>query len=300
LVASGGKRGLLAAAESGRFFSPRFAALTMNAHLLAMPVLAQERAGLPTQKRSLVGAGLYGTAFPLGGTLLLTADHVISNAEAVGEMVVGIYGVVAGTEEGIAVHADSTVVKRWPEFDLAALEVSESFPPLRWSADELPMVSSIFAAGYGMGYSKADNALFLRGFSGTVVTGYPTSRIVGRELPGRPWIYETSFTALPGLSGSALLARGNVVVGCIIGNSQSYTVLDRWQEDTEEDGCKRTTEVREVYSPGIAIQSKHVLTLKFDDGSTVRDKITAAGGEVNAKIPRVVTYDGDAIRRVET
>lgn len=248
-----------------------------------MPVLA-------IQGGPLVGEGLYGTAFPLGGRLLLTAEHVVSNVQAVGEIAVGIFGVVAGTQQSISAHADAAVVARWPDLDLAALEVSDSFAPLRWSAAELPMLSPIFATGYALGYSSAEKALFIRSFSGTVVAGYQTSRIVGRALPGRPRIYETSFMALPGLSGAALTTRGNVVVGCIIGKSQSYTVIDGWQERrTDEDGGVVTVEVRESYSPGIAIQSKEVLALGFSDGSTVRDRIVAAGGDVDAKIPRLLT-----------
>jgi Trypsin-like peptidase domain len=218
---------------------------------------------------------------------------VVSNAQTVGEITVGVFGVVVGTQEGNSAHAEAVVVARWPDLDLAALDVFEvldPFAPLRWSTDELGMLSQIFATGYALGYSPAEKGLFNRSFSGTVVAGYQTSRIVKRDLPAKPRIYETSFPTLPGLSGAALVARGNVVVGCIIGNSQSYTLLDRWQEcRTNEDGGVTTVEVRESYSPGIAIQSKEILALSFGDGSTVRDRIIAAGGEVGAKIPRLLT-----------
>jgi Trypsin-like peptidase domain len=255
-------------------------------HQIAMPVLA-------IRDGPLAGEGLYGTAFPIGGRLVLTADHVVSNAQAAGKIAVGIFGVVVGTQAGISVHAEAVVAARWPDLDLAALdlfEAGEPFAPLRWSTDEVGMLTQIFATGYALGYSRTENALFIRSFSGTVVAGYQTSRIVKRTLPANPRIYETSFLALPGLSGAALVARGNVVVGCIIGSSQSFTTLESWQEHrTNEEGGLTTVEVRESYSPGIAIQSKEILALSFGDGSTVRDRIIAAGGQVGVKIPRLVT-----------
>lgn len=245
-----------------------------NIFHVALPVTAGERHVSP---QTFTLKGLYGTAFPIGGGLVLTADHVVRNARATGyEMLVGT------NHRGSALSHDTDLHCSWADVDIAALRVDDidDIPPLNWTARPLATLEAVRALGFAFGFEPQHGSVVARGFAGHIAAVRPFY-----DLPGRPPVYELGFAAPSGLSGAALL-RGDssVICGCVIGNrTTEMNVLSHVEIVSEDDGKHHRTERverRDYLHLGIAIRSEAILELMLPEGNTVREHVEARGAKV--------------------
>jgi hypothetical protein len=243
----------------------------------ALPVTTGERRYTPgtfTLKQ------VYGTAFPIGGGLVLTADHVVTNAEASGhEMLVG------SLHRNKMLSHDTRVHARWPEIDIAVLAVDEldDLAPLTWTADTLRTLDAVRALGFAFGFEPDTGSVVARGFAGWIAAVRPFF-----NFPARPPAYELGFATPSGLSGSALLRYdAPIVCGCVIGNrTTDMNVLRHVEIVIEDDGTHRTAERSEHHDYlhlGIAIRSEALLPLRLPSGRTIAEHVQEHGGRVEAR-----------------
>lgn len=164
---------------------------------------------------------VYGTAFPILPGVLATALHVISSAEANGELAVCRVEGTIGARELRTYRLRS--VERYRDVDFALLECPDfqHLAPMPVSFDPLAIFDEAKAIGYPFALDPERLTLVHRGFSVHVVTR--------RELyhvPGQPPGYELSFPTPKGLSGAPLVARcddGLCCYGYVV-QQQSVTV----------------------------------------------------------------------------
>src|SRR5712664_3821706 len=122
---------------------------------LAHPVMA----GIREPERFRI-SGLYGTAFPLGGELFLTAHHVVENVRSTGELLLLGHGLGTDAprpgEYRPFLSAEAIVTDAWPELDLAALRVrGVEYGALEWRSTILLKFEAIRSLGYAYGYDVA-------------------------------------------------------------------------------------------------------------------------------------------------
>jgi trypsin-like peptidase len=152
---------------------------------------------------------VYGTAFPIGGGLFVTASHVIADVEADGFPALSM--LVPG-EPLRAYRVNATA--RYSAFDLGLLR-SESprlrdLPSMPIDFDRtLGMMLDASAVGFPLAMDPEHLTVTPRAFSGRVV-----ARRRMTQLPGQPMGYEVSFYAPRGLSGAPLVSTGYGVPRC--------------------------------------------------------------------------------------
>jgi hypothetical protein len=234
---------------------------------IALPIFAGTDAG----KHYRI-SGLYGTGIPLGGGCVMTAYHVAANVEATKQLMLVGYG-VAPLYTSLA-----RVYHSWPDYDLAVLRADAlKSPPLNWFPGQLQSMAEVRTMGYAYGLDLQENTVTSRAFLGAVaaVRNFP-------NLQARPGIYELSFAAPRGLSGSGLFPPyGPLVYGMIVGNHRTEMLVFSDRETIEEAGGERTIVERyEALNLGIAIRSDVILGLPFPDVGTVRDYVRSQGGHV--------------------
>jgi hypothetical protein len=227
-----------------------------------------------------VGEGLYGTAFPIGGSRFITAQHVTNAIAATGGQIhLGWPHAGQRLIYGASVPmAPANLLQEWPEVDLAAIESpGVDYRAGVWAAGEVPNVLyPVSATGYPFGFDISTHSLTLRAFSGTIVSS--RSFDLGRR-GNRTFVYELSFAAPRGLSGAALLADG-VIVGCVVGNQSAGMMVYAGEERLDEAGAVTRVERFEALHLGIAIRTDVILALKFPDGQTVREWVGAHNGTI--------------------
>lgn len=227
---------------------------------VAIPVFAgTEEAG----RLSTSTMNFHGTAFPFGGSMLLTAFHVAANAEASGNRV--LIGWPPPRPNKPFEFMNASVVQTWPHVDMAAIMVPGTmFPPLSWNASQLPLLTQVRAYGFPHGYEP--RALYHRAFAGPIV-GHRTTY----KFSGQPEVYELQFAAPLGLSGAALLTGDLEVAGCVVGNATSMLARHGSTEAVSEPIRCTKDDDWDLLHLGIAICASEILQLRFDGGSTIHD-----------------------------
>lgn len=219
--------------------------------MLTFPVLAE--VGGSTLPRAFE---VYGTAFPLGGDLLMTANHVIENVAATKKAL--LLGFVVGEDVELPNLrvCKASLVHRWPDVDLAVFRAPGlRLNPLNWRASILPVFHGVRTTGYAFGMNREALLVAPRGFTGSVVVSRPFER-----FPGQPWIYEVSFAAPRGLSGAPLfLSEGPTVSGCIIGNSETKMLVFSSAELLKAEGETVRLEQYEALTLGVVVRADEIL-----------------------------------------
>jgi hypothetical protein len=188
---------------------------------VAIPVLA----GIQNADRYSIKA-LYGTAFPLGHSMLLTAAHVVENAEQSAATML-IAWPPAGFNEPLNVSV-AYLVQKWSGVDLAAIAVpNQMFPVLDWDARPLPFLTTVKTFGFPYGIDLDHRTLTHRALTGPI-----SGSRQYLDFTGGPWVYELQFAAPRGVSGAALLTEVGRVAGCVVGNSISECASSRRRQSS--------------------------------------------------------------------
>lgn len=226
---------------------------------VAIPVFAgTEEAG----RLSTSTMNFHGTAFPFGGSMLLTAFHVAANAEASGNRV--LIGWPPPRPNKPFEFMNASVVQTWPHVDMAAIMVPGTmFPPLSWNASQLPLLTQVRAYGFPHGYEP--RALYHRAFAGPIV-GHRTTY----KFSGQPEVYELQFAAPLGLSGAALLTGDLEVAGCVVGNATSMLRAMAAPKRSASRSAVRRTTIGTCYT----WESRYALRRFFNYGSTAALQFT--------------------------
>jgi hypothetical protein len=119
--------------------------------------------------------------------------------------------------------------------------------------------------GYAYGLQEVDGekTIVTRAFQGRLVARVNRFKPLGHRGDVFP-VYEMSFAAPRGLSGSPLLsAQGSIVVhGLMIGNSDSRMLVFASQETVQESRETTRVEHYESLSLGIATQGPFIMSLE--------------------------------------
>ena len=236
---------------------------------LALPIFAGAEAGAYYRITTL-----YGTGIPLGGGLVLTANHVAVNATGAGPIVLVGHDLA---RRGPYPTTPATSFHSWPDYDLAVLNAPAlRTKPLDWTPALLPQMGEVRSLGYAFGLDQRDLSLTVRAFVGSVVSRRPFP-----PLPACPEVYELDFAAPRGLSGAALfLPHGPWVSGIIVGNFRTEMLVFSDRESVDESGRQTIVERYEALNLGIAITAETVLRLPLPTGQTVRDHVVAHGAGI--------------------
>src|SRR5881296_3215227 len=149
-------------------------------HDIVVPVL-----GVVLDNGTPVMREAHGTAFPIGGSLFLTADHVPQEVDAA-DLVLTIG---AGRDgEWLAVKA--SIHTRWPEVDLAVLEADEPrLEPVDWTTTEVPIFEPVRTLGFPFGADQRHSTLSARGLVGHVAAGRQFPELTGTPEISRSAVF---------------------------------------------------------------------------------------------------------------
>jgi Trypsin-like peptidase domain len=165
---------------------------------LHFPVLALKR-GVPKAETSR--PIVYGTAFPIGPGVLLTAGHVWEAAFADGIPILSKIPVPGGTFRPLQV--DDAELFRTIDVALISCPALGDVMPLPLDFDRrLAIGDPAYAIGFPMAVDAEWVSIVHRGFTGHVIT-----RREMYHIPGQPPGYELSFYAPQGLSGAPLVSH---------------------------------------------------------------------------------------------
>jgi hypothetical protein len=142
---------------------------------------------------------VYGTAFPIGRGLFVTAAHVLAGASGDGQPALGV--IVAG--QPVRPYRVS-LGEQFDAVDLAVMrcEPLDHLPPLPLDFDQpLGLLSEASAVGFPLALDAEHVTISPRGFAGHVVARRPMY-----QMPQQPVGYELSFFAPRGLSGAPLIS----------------------------------------------------------------------------------------------
>lgn len=231
-------------------------------------------------ERFKIEGEVLGTAFSLGDDFMITAGHVLREAQARGHsIVVGLsqpdgFFKAAKVTDSEQLQADISIFK----VNYVYPESRNWFHGLKWRDNSLNPYCRIRSVGYGFGMHTVDDEkqVIVRGFEGHIVSVLSIFKPIG--WIGKPFeVYELSFLAPCGMSGAPLLnSMGNVEVqGIIIGNSQSKMLVFRHEEKIKDSGNYTSVEQYEVLNLGIAVTAKVVLQQNSRLlGGSIRDYLT--------------------------
>ena len=225
-----------------------------------------------------------GTAFRIGGTLFMTAGHVVTTIKSSGMTgVVGVFDRNGREMRALAISRSEVIdgdvgIVETEAVDRESGESSESLP---WSTRSIGHFDDLCSVGYAYGFyrSKDRNSIIQRVFRGYVVADPVDFAPIGYPRDGFA-AFELSFAAPRGLSGAPLiLDRAGVlqVAGVVIGNSQSrMPILER--EDVSDDGHERViVQQYESLTLGIATQARAILDQRSELlRGTVREYLKSA------------------------
>jgi Trypsin-like peptidase domain len=210
-----------------------------------------------------------GTAFGIGAGCFMTAAHCIREGVSLGWMALG-------TTDGKQLRAWN--ISAWElvdDYDLAIFQADVSVPVkyFPWHTSELPMATTVKAAGYPYAIEPGRDRMGIRSFVGHVVS----ATTFGRLAPDPP-SYELSFQCPRGLSGAPLLIRHGdsmLTTGIVIGNQRTEMLVFSERESVS-DAKEVVTERYEALQLGIALQSRALLDLgpfKVLNGRTIRQHL---------------------------
>ncbi len=223
----------------------------MNAFDFVFPILAAKEKTVAAEPLELVQ--VYGTAFSIGGDVLVTACHVMDAAMQHPDYRVG------RAEGGALFGTAITEVHRFPEHDLALLRAPvAAAKALRWETTQLHLLEGVQCLGYPYAYEKTEQVLTMRGFKGNIV-----AQVTFRRLPSRPRAYEVSFQAPRGLSGAPLWTTDGelAVAGVVIGNQSTEMLVFSSREQIAEEK-ELLVERFEALQMGLALQTQALLALE--------------------------------------
>jgi hypothetical protein len=214
-----------------------------------------------------------GTAFGIGDGCFVTAAHCLRSGMKAGWMALG-------TTDGKQIKVWN--ISSWElidGYDLAVFraDVSVSVKKFPWHEHELPMNTSVTAAGYPYAIEPGRNRMGIRSFVGHVVSA-TTFGLLATDPPS----YELSFQCPRGLSGAPLLLRHGesmLVMGVIIGNHRTEMLVFSDREIVS-DVKEVVTERYEALQLGIALQSRVLLDLgpfQILNKRTIRDHLAFEG-----------------------
>lgn len=240
----------------------------MTAQLLPYSLTFPVLHAVPRPPDGFSGTGdVAGTCFSLGGDLFLTAGHVARGITQSGKLGV-ILVVPPAAEHPIALRVADTEEL---QSDLAVLRVPGATQygghiyPLRWRRQPIVQLDAIWTLGFAYGSHRLGEQtnVIQRAFRGHVVSDPPAYEIP--EVASYPLcIYEISFAAPRGLSGSPLLfGEGSslteiAVAGVVIGNSTSKMLVFSSREVDSISSEVSIVEQYESLSLGVAIQATSV------------------------------------------
>jgi hypothetical protein len=246
---------------------------------------------MPVYRATRLAPGLYqivgeieGTCFSIGGDICMTAGHVVRTLQASGDVpVVGVFD-----QFGIGHQPVEIVEMEDLPCDVGLLRLGEMTEDWREYVQAIPWqqrgarpFGNVFALGYAYGLYRAGDrtSVLQRGFRGHVVAQPIDFLPIGYR--GDPFhVYELSFAAPRGLSGSPLLTDNThpQALGVIIGNSQSrMRILER--EEVEAGANTRTViQEFESLSLGIAVHAREIMQLESKLlGSEIRTHVRSHG-----------------------
>lgn len=210
-----------------------------------------------------------GTAFGIGDGRFVTAAHCLREGMKSGWMALG-------TTDGKQLRAWNIVA--WElvdDYDLAVFHADVSVPVkcFPWHAGQLPMTTTVKAAGYPYAIEPGRDRMGIRSFVGHIVSATTFGR-----LPSDSPSYELSFQCPRGLSGAPLLIRHGdsmLITGIVIGNQRTEMLVFSERESVS-DLKEVITERYEALQLGIALQSHALLDLgpfKVLNGRTIRQHL---------------------------
>jgi hypothetical protein len=189
---------------------------------------------------------IYGTAFSINNGYYLTAGHTIKNIKADGRIPGLAY--CPSTEYFTSEIKD---IEFHNNFDICIIKseipISKCF---KWEENDLKYLANILSAGFPYALDTEKNVINLRAFKGYIVSRSPFS-----VLKNKQQIYELSFQAPRGLSGSPIIYTSSLkIAGIIIGNISTKMLIFSEEEvlNSEE---KKTIERYELLQFGIAIRA---------------------------------------------
>jgi hypothetical protein len=182
---------------------------------------------------------------------------------------------------------DGTQIRAWnidpcelvDDFDVAVFRADVAVPVkcFRWYTGQLPMATTVKAAGYPYAMELDRNRMGMRSFVGHVVSATTFGR-----LRTDPPSYELSFQCPRGLSGAPLLIRHEdsmLITGVVIGNQRTEMLVFSERESISETK-EVVTERYEALQLGIALQSRALLDLgplQILNGRTIREHLAHEG-----------------------
>jgi V8-like Glu-specific endopeptidase len=192
---------------------------------------------------------IFGTAFPIGPNLFLTAGHVLKAAAE--RAFVGL-GVAIG-ENLRALKTTSYEIIESHDIGLIAIPWGRS-KGFVWTISECGMLESVQSIGYPYAVDRTNMSIVLRGFTGHIVS----ARYL-HHLSAVPKVYELSYPCPRGLSGAPVWTASRNVAGIIIGNSISE--MDVYSEKEIDTQGRAVTVYRRVEALhlGIALQTSAVI-----------------------------------------
>lgn len=214
-------------------------------------------------------ANLLGTAFVLGQGALATAGHVVEAIENAKRPTLRKMG-----RNGIATPIPIKASEKWEFVDFGIVLADYVSTPIPWSLSGVVERTDVWTEGYGFGLDLNRRKLVNRHFKGHVVSRQifqNRTEIEPTRMPPddfRTPILETSFMAPKGQSGAPLLARlggsGHIVVGIIIGNSETSLGAIAQRELLEDSGVVERYEIHNYMHLGQAISSECLLHIESE------------------------------------
>lgn len=228
---------------------------------LSMPVYLARR--LRQDVYQMAGQ-IEGTCFSIGGDIFLTAGHVVQTLQASDLVpVIGVFD-----SHGHAQQAVPVIEMEVLRCDLGILKVGAIHPPendcvahLPWAGRPLGQLDSVQSLGYAYGIHQIEGrtSIIQRAFRGYVVSDPVDFKPMGYS--GDPFhVYEVSFSAPRGLSGSPLMTTSAHLkaTGVVIGNSQSRMLILESEEVERGGGGRTLIQQYESLSLGIVVHAGEV------------------------------------------
>jgi len=234
----------------------------ISTYSISFPIIAAEKV---INERYLISGDICGTAFALGTEYFMTAGHVASSAPHSNnqQLVIGILGPDGFFKAAPIIETEDIGT------DIALLKVRFPFPEsekrvqrLKWSEKSIDTFEHIRVAGYAYGLHVVgeNKSVVIRGFQGHVVTSL--LEFLPPGMKGKPFkVYELSFAAPRGLSGSPLLnCHGTILIhGVLIGNRESRMSVFRDEEKVSDQQGVICVERYEALTLGIAVTANEIL-----------------------------------------
>lgn len=213
--------------------------------------------GVEKSNKEYILTNIFGTGFSVAENIFFTAGHVVQEIQAQ-ELTVSIGINVENTIR----HFPVTDVEVLPEIDLAILKTETSLKAakqFRWNLKKLGMLQEVSAVGFPFAVDFSESKAYVRSFRGYIVSEHDWERLLTK-----PRVYEISFLAPAGLSGSPLLLMDipPSVCGYIIGNSKIEIPVLRDIERISEDKSKIIVERYEMSTFGISITIESIMDIK--------------------------------------